>query len=173
MIGLLLLFAVVIAVLLQIVAAPLARSATPPRWLRPAARLLTIVGAAITVAPLAPLLFDLLAVSSAAEAMVLVLFVLFSLALILPVWIWLFVATRREALASACAFVIAAALGNIVIAVTLYRGLFSGVADAQDGVVIQIVPLLQIVVTAVAAFTRRLLRRSARGAQMSGLMQRT
>jgi hypothetical protein len=133
-----------------------------PASLRLAARGLVTVGALVTLAPLLALAVDVTAIRSPREFLTFALFALICLALVLPVWIWLFAAWRKTATRSADAFVASAAAGNITISIVLYQGFFSGNADAQDGIVVVIVPLMQMLLTAAAAAVRRVFDQSWR-----------
>jgi hypothetical protein len=158
MIGLMLFCAVLLAAVMQLAlrGGPLSHTASPPS-LRMSARLLTIAGATLTVAPLLPLMFDGFTARSLLDVFAIVVFLILSLAVMLPSWIWLLAAWRRSGTRATDAFVISVAVSCIALTIVLYRGFLMGDADSQDGIVVQIVALLQLVTTISASVVRRLL----------------
>ena len=142
-------------------------SAEAPASLRLSAAALLALGTWISITPLILLAVDAFAVRSLAELAALVGYILVSLAIILAPWIWLRRVWRRST-RSAYAFVVGTAVANIAIALVLYRGFLSGDADSQDGIVVQIVPLLQLVVTAATLLLRRAMEQNSRSTPAPG-----
>ncbi len=169
MIVLLIVGAILLSALIQRVIrrGPGSESAEAPASLRLSAYFLIMAGTAASEAPLLMLVFDAFAIRSLSELLVFVLFLVVSQVIILAPWIWLRRIWRRSS-RSACAFVVGTAAANIAIALVLYRGFLSGDADAQDGIVVLIVPLLQLVVTAVSVLLWRPMEQNSRATPAPG-----
>jgi hypothetical protein len=157
------LLAILLAGILQAILRGGATASTrAPNSLLRLARVAVGLGMFITVIPLFPLALDLPGSGSPAEALSVAVFLLLSLLLMLPLWRWLFVALRNDPARSTVAFVLSSAVACSALAVPNYMGLWSGVADSQDGIVVLIVPVLQIVVTLAGALLQRVLDNGAR-----------
>ena len=135
-----------------------------PELQRATARFLVLVGVLLTAAPVGTLLADLVTVRAAGEITTTILFSVVFLLWMSPAWLWLARLIRKRTgsqaivvTRSATSLVIVASLACWLVAIRHYSAFLIGAAEGQSGIVIFLVPLQQLVITAVLAASRRLI----------------
>jgi hypothetical protein len=119
------------------------------RWFVRLALWLVVAAGIATAAPAMSIVPEVLAGNPTVNPALALAFLLMSALLLLAVWIWLAGRLRRSA--AEAPFAAAAAVGGLAAALPVYSAAFGGDVDAQNGIMLFIVGVRQIVVVAVLA----------------------
>jgi hypothetical protein len=138
------------------------------RWSAPATASLrfmagaaALTGGLLTVAPVLGLAADLSTARSAVELLALLGFLALAMLLVLALWFLLLVKLRTPTTRSTAAFVLAMSISGGIIAARHYSGFLAGDSDSQNGILVFLVALYQVVNALLASRLRAFVERGA------------